>query len=114
MIVYELNRDQLIELKQQYMMQEMDEHGETPSYEDLAEADDVYSDEYIQSMYAHVDFVPDDFACRSGLSSEYSLELGECLGDRGMIAAELRQIADLIENGYYSGMANYGTNWSIM
>lgn len=111
MTVYELNRDQLEELKQRYYM---DHVNENPSYGELAEIDDLVSDEEVYEEYAGTDFVVDDFFSSAGLSSEYSLELGECLGDRNMIVAELRQIAKDIENGYYSGTASYGTNWSIM
>ena len=115
MTVRELNRDQLIELKQQHMIEEYDRRGETPSYGELADADDMYSDEYIYSVYENYTFSPDDFTSSAGQpEDEYNLELGDCIGDRASIAAELRQIAYLIENGYYSGIANYGTNWSIM
>lgn len=114
MTVYELNRDQLTELKRNYYTQLLDERDESPSYGELADIDDYVSDEEMFDEYAGVDFVPGDFACSAAGNSEYSLELGDCLGDRDTIVRELRQIADAIENGYYSGIANYGTSWSIM
>ena len=114
MTVYELNREQLIELKQAYLTRVLDERGESPSYGELASADEIISDDEIYEAYAGTDFVRDDFSCSAAGNSEYSLELGDCLGDRDTIVSELRQIADAIENGYYSGQANYGTSWSIM
>ena len=33
--------------------------------------------------------------------------------DRAECADTLREIANAIENGYYSGMTNNGTTWSI-
>ena len=114
MTVYELNRDQLTELKQNYYTQLLDERGESPSYDELANIDDYISDGEIYAAYEAYSFTPGDFACSAAGNSEYSLELGDCLGDRDTIVRELRQIADAIENGYYSGVANYGTSWSIM
>lgn len=110
--VRELNRDQLIELKVQYLM---DIHNGNVSYGEIAEADDIVSDATVYEYYSGYTFSPDDFASSAEQpEDEYNLELGDCIGDRTSIAADLRQIADLIENGYYSGMADYGTSWSIM
>lgn len=111
MTVRELNRDQLIELKEQYLIEK---YGGDTSYYDLSLADSTVPDGTIYAHYAGYEFSPDDFACSSGTSSEYSLELVDCFGDRDTIVAELRQIANDIENGYYHGMASYGTSWSIM
>ena len=110
MTVYELNREQLQELKINYMT----DLGNDLSYDELVNIDELVSDQEVYEVYNGVDFVPGDFACSAAGNSEYSLELGDCLGDRDTIVRELRQIADAIENGYYSGIANYGTSWSIM
>lgn len=61
MSVEELNRDQLIQLKQNMLMERMDEEGETPSWGELAEADFLITDEEVQQEYAGTDFVTDDF-----------------------------------------------------
>lgn len=111
MTVRELNREQLIELKEHYLTEK---YGGDVSYYDLSLADSTVPDGTIYSLYAGYEFTPEDFASSSGASSEYSLELGDCLGDRDMIVAELRQIANDIEKGYTSGLASYGTSWSIM
>lgn len=112
MTVHELNRDQLIELKQHYLTEK---YNGNVSYDDLADADELVSDVTIYRVYEGTTFVLDDFVSSSGHSlDEYSLEIGDCLGDRYVIATDLRQIADAIENGYYSGIAAYGTSWSIM
>ena len=66
MTVYDLNREQLTELKQSYYTQLLDERGESPSYGELADIDDYVSDEEIFDAYAGTDFVPDDFFCSAG------------------------------------------------
>lgn len=72
MYVTELTRDQLVELKQKYMAELvnegmfaeiMDRDYDEPSYGDLAEADDIISDDFIFEHYAGIYFVPDDFFC---------------------------------------------------
>lgn len=54
----ELNRDQLIELKQHMLCQRGD-----PSWGELADADSLISDEEAFAEYGDVEFVPEDFAC---------------------------------------------------
>lgn len=116
MTVYDLNRDQLTELKQNYYTQLLDERGESPSYEELAFIDDYVSDEEIYDEYAGTDFVPDDFSCSAGDDEEecekFQLDLN-CYGDRATIASELRSIATAIEYGNYGGIAPYGTTWGL-
>jgi hypothetical protein len=67
MTVHELNREQLIQLKEAYL-QEQDmrnniEHGlrSDLDYATLAMADAVVSDETIYAYYADTTFTPDDF-----------------------------------------------------
>ena len=87
MTVYELDRDQLTELKQNYYTQLLDERGESPSYGELADIDDYVSDEEIFDEYAGTDFVPDDFACSAG--EDEAPSLSEQLAD---IIEQLRDI----------------------
>ena len=70
MRVYDLNRDQLTELKQNYLTQKLDEQGDGISYEELAFIDDYVSDEEIFEEYAGTEFVNDDFACSAGQEEE--------------------------------------------
>ena len=72
MDVKELSRDQLVELKQHYMAELVNEGTfaevmnrdyDEPSYGDLADADELISDEFIFEHYADIDFVEDDFFC---------------------------------------------------
>ena len=72
MNVTELSRDQLIELKQNYLEQLADEGSyaevldvdyNEPSYSDLANADEIVPDCVIFKNYEGVCFVPDDFFC---------------------------------------------------
>lgn len=115
MKVTELNRDQLTELKQRYYA---DATGRDLSYEELANIDFYVTDYDVQREYAHIDFVPDDFFCSAGEDEEdihiYTISVnGDGNATRSMIASDLREIADAIENDYYSGLASYGSSWYI-
>lgn len=62
MRVNELNRDQLVSLKQAYLCGlAQDWFADEPSYEDLANADALVSDKEICDAYEGVEFVPEDF-----------------------------------------------------
>lgn len=61
MNVSELNRSQLTELKQSYLMQHNEETGEGTSYDELARADSIISDKVIQEVYSGINFTEDDF-----------------------------------------------------
>lgn len=67
MNVTELNRDQLIELKQSYLdvLNESGEHEEIVGvgYDELANADEIVLDDVIFDYYADVIFTEDDFFC---------------------------------------------------
>lgn len=63
MHVSELNRSQLTELKQSYLMQNNEEVGEGTSYEELARVDRIISDEMIYEAYSGINFTEDDFSC---------------------------------------------------
>ena len=109
MTVYDLNRDQLAELKQRYYA---DKTGEDLSYDEIYRIDELVSDHEIYEAYEGTDFVNDDFFCSAGEEDTVVLDINAS-GDKYDIANDLRQIADAIENGYYSGIANYGASWSI-
>lgn len=62
MKIRELNRGQLIELKQSYLSDKMlREEDRTPSYGELADADELVSDEEIFAQHDDTSFSPDDF-----------------------------------------------------
>jgi hypothetical protein len=66
MTVQELDRDQLIELKQAYITEKNDEVGEGTSWGELADADDIISDKEIFVRYDGYTFTNDDFFCSVG------------------------------------------------
>lgn len=75
MTVRELSRDQLVELKGNYMAELVNEGAfaevmgrdyDEPSYGDYADADEIISDEFIFEHYGHYDFCNDDFFCTAG------------------------------------------------
>ena len=53
----ELNRDQILTLKQNYLVRTQD----NVSYNELAEADNLVSDEELEQEYKNVNFVEEDF-----------------------------------------------------
>lgn len=58
MSVHELTRDQIVLLKQDYLCNTR----ESVSWGELADADELVSDEYIKERYEGTEFVPEDFA----------------------------------------------------
>lgn len=72
MTVKQLNRDMLVELKERYLMEKLDEkENRTPSWGELADADEAVSDETIYKEYEGYDFGVDDFFCSAG---QYDLQ----------------------------------------
>ena len=68
MTVRELNRSQMIELKQDHICKTYDElDGSTPSIGTLADADRIVPDWMMFEEYDDVEFSEDDFFCSSGL-----------------------------------------------
>jgi len=64
MKVHELSREQFVELKQNYLCEIMDRRtGETPSWGELANVDEIVSDAEVFDFYAETEFFPDDFSC---------------------------------------------------
>lgn len=61
MTVNELNRDQLIQLKQNLLMERMDANGEWPSWGEMADADSLISDEDVYDEFSGIEFTKDDF-----------------------------------------------------
>ena len=67
MTVSELNRNQMIELKQSYLCQHYDEcEDRSPSYGELAAADELVSDKIIYENYGGYEFSEDEFCCTAG------------------------------------------------
>lgn len=75
MNVRDLNREQIIELKERYLVMLADEGNyasvlnvdyDEPSQHDLANADDIVPDDIIFTHYEDTDFAPDDFFCTAG------------------------------------------------
>ena len=60
---HELTADQMEQLKQDCLCRECEEMGVTPSWDELADAGDRYTDEYIHDAYRGVSFTDDYFWC---------------------------------------------------
>lgn len=61
MTIRELNRGQLLQVKQRYLTLKKDEAGEGVSYGELAEADELITDEEIFEAYSDTEFSEGDF-----------------------------------------------------
>lgn len=57
MTVYELTKDQMLELKQSYLCS----RNNNVSYDELIRADDIVSDKEIFNEYGNFEFSEDDF-----------------------------------------------------
>lgn len=57
----ELTEEQKLELKQNFLTKDHD-----VSYGELADADELVSDEELEAEYGHVEFSNDDFCCTAG------------------------------------------------
>lgn len=57
MSVNELSEEQMLQLKQNYICSSR----KNVSYGELADADNLVSDSYIEEIYGSTDFVEDDF-----------------------------------------------------
>ena len=66
MFVDELNREQLVELKERMLCDQLAEKGEGASYGELAKADELISDDAVMEEYCHTNFTADDFDCGGG------------------------------------------------
>lgn len=62
----DLNESQKLELKQQILMSRNDDSEEGPSYDELAMADELVSDEELRDYCEGTEFTDDDFTCSSG------------------------------------------------
>ena len=61
MTLEELNRDQIIQLKQVYYTRKMEDAGQGVSYGELAMIDELVTDQELEGEYSGTTFVPDDF-----------------------------------------------------
>ena len=85
MTVYDLNRDQLTELKQRYYAEAT---GRDLSYEELANIDFYVTDYDVQREYAGVDFVMDDFFSTAGQDEP----------ERPLLSAQLSEAIEYLRN----------------
>ncbi len=57
----DLSGDQKLQLRQDILTRRMDKKGESPSYGELADADDLVSDKELEDEFGGTEFVPEDF-----------------------------------------------------
>ena len=87
MEVTELSRDQLTELKGNYLDERMDGSA---SWGEIADADEIISDAEIFEAYAGYEFGNDDFGCTAGISEDLFD------ADERTVLRSVRQCADRI------------------
>ena len=66
----ELNDEQKRELKQRILVDRDDKNPEGPSYGELADADEIVSDDEAREWAAGMEFSPDDFSCSASSGME--------------------------------------------
>ena len=66
MNVHDLTRDQLVELKEQYLVDWYDSYDQHPSYQELADADSIIPDGLVYDYFDGIEFTADDFVCTAG------------------------------------------------
>ena len=66
MKVTDLNREQILELKQRILEESNEAYGEGTSYGELADADTLVSNDEVIAAYRDTEFTPEDFNCPSG------------------------------------------------
>lgn len=62
MTVRELNRDQMIQLKQNYIIEKNAKRNKPVFYTDLSWVDDIIDDDLMFDIYGSVEFSEDDFS----------------------------------------------------
>ena len=65
--IFELTRDQLIELKQAMVFGRLDKVGRCPSYGEIADVDNDISDAAVYEEYADTIFSMDASFCTAGM-----------------------------------------------
>ena len=68
MTIHDLNREQLAELKQAYIMEQNSADG--VSYNELACADELVTDAEIFAFFGDCEFSEDDFSCSAGMNDD--------------------------------------------
>lgn len=70
MKISELSEEQKLQLKQRILTERNYQRGEDTSYGELADADDLVSDDDLEDWYGDVDFVPEDFWGNAGADED--------------------------------------------
>ena len=94
MTVYDLNKDQLAQLKQHYYIDFVDKN---PDYYTLANIDDYVSDQDVYDWWSGTEFVPEDFA---GEDEQNYTEFGwtGTANDINALIRDLNRIVDRFVN----------------
>lgn len=95
----ELNEDQRMELKQHILMERNEHLGEGTSYEELALADDLVSDEDLGELYEGTEFSEDDFTC-------------SCHGQTTKVERDWK--AEALKHAEATGVYEYAVNGRFM
>ena len=93
----ELNEDQRTELKQRILMERNEQKGEGTSYEELADADRLVSDEDAKAWADGMEFFNDDFVCSATTKIERIPQWAVCYlvnNDDSALSPEDRKMVD--------------------
>ena len=87
----DLNNDQRIELKQRILMERNERRGEGVSYGELADADDLVSDEDARDWAKGMEFSSDDFSCGEAADRDGVLDELKEWAERELLADNYRR-----------------------
>lgn len=87
----DLSEEQMLELKQRILTERNEQRGEGTSYGELADADDLVSDEDAKDWAEGMEFSPDDFSCSAGAPSERAVDSFWVVGYEDGDGLRLRQ-----------------------
>lgn len=97
----ELDEEQRIELKQRILMERSDQRGEGTSYGELANADNLVSDEDARDWSAGMEFSEDDFTCSATLKIERIPQWAVCYlvnsDDSGLTLDDKNTVDDYVD-----------------
>lgn len=115
MTVYDLTRDQMVELKQK-MLCDRDGHA---SWSDLADADTKIPDSDVFKEYEGTEFSQDDFSHKSKVMFEVDVRVSYdavITVDAGDIAEAEKRVRDLLrpQTVFCDGLMNHGEDYEMV
>ena len=108
----DLSEDQRVELKQRILTERNEARGEGTSYGELADADDLVSDDDLESWYGGTEFVSDDFTCGQAADRDGVLDEIKSWAERELRFCVYAKHAVLPIRRGLNGATTLGIEWA--